>query len=68
MQIHVAPPAVVRRKMKNSVHAMHGRACDARLAQVRVQKIHSPAANMSADIVEVTAREIVDDPHSRATR
>jgi hypothetical protein len=68
MQIHVSTPAVIRGQMKNRVYAVHCRPRYARLAQVRVQKIHPPAAKVSANIVEVTAREIVHDPHSRATR
>jgi hypothetical protein len=59
---------VIRRKMKHRINAVHRGPRHARLAQIRTQEIHFSGAKMPANIVQVSAREIVDDSHSRAPR
>jgi hypothetical protein len=59
---------VIRRKMKHRVDAVHRGARHARLAQIRMQEIHFPGAKMPPDIAQVSAREIIDDSHSRTPR
>jgi hypothetical protein len=68
MEINIAAAPVIRGQMKHSVHALHGRTGDARLAQVRVYKLDLAARGVFADVVEMPARQIIDDADFRAAR
>src|SRR4029077_397680 len=69
VQIHIAASAVIRRQMKDRVHALHGRACDSRLAQVRLDEFHLVGAQVLLKISQVSAGKIVDDADfSRSSR
>src|SRR5690348_10854178 len=68
MQIDVATPAMIRREMKNRVHALHGCARNARFTQVCVGKLNLSRRDMSLDVVAMPARQIIDDSNLCAAR
>ena len=64
MQIHVAAPPMISGKVEDNCNAIHGLASDARLAQVRFNKLDPAIRNMLLDIAQPPAREIVHYTHT----
>src|SRR5581483_7153770 len=67
MQIYVATPSVVRGEMKYRVYAGYGSASDARLAQVGVEKLDLAGSDVSLNILQAPAAEIIDHTEPRAS-
>src|SRR5271167_57449 len=68
MQIDIAAAAMICSQMKYRIHALHGRAGNARLAQVCVDEFDFTAGGVFLDIVTMPAGQIINDANFRATR
>ena len=66
MQIDVAAPAVVRRQAKNHAHAMHGALRHSRAPQIRFSELHAAALDVSPNVLELPAAQIINHSNSRA--
>src|SRR6516162_3233763 len=65
MQIDVAAPAVVRRQVKNHAHAMHGALRHTRTPQIRFSELHAAALDVSPNVLELPAAQIINHSNSR---
>src|SRR4051794_39889177 len=66
MQVHIASAAVIRCKMEDRVHTVHGGARDARFAQVSVDKINLASAQYSSNVAKLPAGQIIDNSDVRS--
>ena len=60
------PPMINSGQMKYRIYALHRRACDARFAQVRVDKLDLSGGKVFLDIVAMPAGQVIDDADFRA--
>src|SRR5438128_2150411 len=68
MQIHIAASTVIRGKMKHRIHAIHRGARHSRFSEISLNEINCSLGQWSAQIIQVTAREVVHDPDFCAPR
>jgi hypothetical protein len=68
VQVHIAPAAMVSRKMKHRVHTLHCGPGHTGLAQIGLEKINFAAAEMLPNISKVAARQVIHNADFRAAR
>ena len=70
MQVYITSAPVIGGQVEDRIHALYGEPCDARLAQIGLQEIHGTVSEMSANILEAAAAQVVHDAHRapRSTR
>ena len=66
MQIDVATSSVVRRKVKDYAHASHGALRLPRTPQIGFIELNAAALDVSLNVLELPAAQIIDQPNSRA--
>jgi hypothetical protein len=68
MKINITAAAMIGGQMKYRVDALHRRAGNTRLPQVRLGKFDFSAGDVLLDIVAMPARQIIDNADFRAPR
>src|ERR1700722_15419675 len=62
MQVHIATAAVVRSQMEDRMNPLHRAPGNSRLAQIGANKFDVSGGNLSRDIAEMPARQVVHNP------
>ena len=66
MKVHIATAAVIGRKMKHDAHPFDRSFGRARLLEVGLNKFHFAITEMMANILQLSAAEIVHHPNCGA--
>ena len=68
MGVDIAAPTVVGGQMKDDLHPLCRSVGNVAIEQVLLPKLDPPGFDVSSDVVQKAAAEIVDDPYARALR
>jgi hypothetical protein len=65
VEIHIATAAVVRGEMEYDADPPNSSRDDTRVVEIGMNELNEPFLHMAPNVVQPSAREVVDDPHAR---